>query len=311
MKIALRLCQFVAVIALAVTVGCGGVSRSRVVLWVANFGNAMRRRAIQRFVPAIVRSVWSTSLAASILLAPSHEAFAQARVAIPAVACPLMTMLGPRAVSVPRYIRVDVSTYWASRIAYYTIGEWGVGPLGRLGAFGPRGWHCQAHSGTGGAEITAFPGASGVSSVVKPGRIGLTAALQAGYGGHYVQVLQTGAPLFANLRAIAHLAARNPALAPMLSGVRIQPYVGEQTTHVSANLTRFCDPPRVRGSGDASGGSYPSCGVVTELWNGTASQGKAVLLVPDLRAFSITVPANDRLLIMELLKLNSAYDGKR
>lgn len=238
------------------------------------------------------------TLLALVLSTLPAQVSAQSRIEIPVVACPLQTMTGPQHVSTPSFVAVTapVPKQFQSQLVYYSIGT--------LGAFGPRGWHCHAHSGTSGSSIYVFPGTTDPFGTDLQGRIGLVMVLQLGYGGHYVEVLQTGAPLFADLRAIASKALKNPSEASMLKGVRLQAVSGEQVTHVAATVTTFCDPPRVRASGAGSGGAYKSCGVVTEDWSQVDK--KAEVAAPDLRVTSMTFPASSESLAQQIIALTGS-----
>jgi len=221
-----------------------------------------------------------------VALALSVAPLSAAAATVPVVACRLQTMAGLRSVSAPSSVGADIGRQWKGQIAYYTIGN--------LAVFAPAGWHCVGHSGTEGSELRVVPDASDLTRTDLHGHVGVVAALLAGYGGHYMDVLATGAPFFANLRAIA-----------AKEGTRAQPIAGEHLTYVSATQTMFCDPAQIRGTGGGSGGSYPSCGIATEDWRGTASQRKTTVFVPDLRILSITLQSNDRRLMVVLDRLNA------
>jgi len=222
-------------------------------------------------------------------LTPCGPAAAQARHAIPVTKCPLETMTGTESFSAPATVSVSVDAAVAQRVSYYTQGS--------VGAFAPRGWHCYGHSGTGAASLFVVPAANDPFGTNQRGQIGVTAMDLFGYGGHYVDVLATGAPLFANVRAVAASSGKN---------VRTQPARGERVTTLSPNLVNFCDAVGAPGTGAGSGGPYASCGVVRANWNGTAKQSKSSPLVPDLSITSITLQAKDQPLALALLNLNTA-----
>ena len=74
---------------------------------------------------------------------------------------------------------------------------------------------------------------------------------------------------------------------PELKSVSDQPIRGESVTRVSANVVKFCDPPKVRGVGDGSGGTYRSCGVAMIVGAIPSPQGRENF--PDLRVVSVTM----------------------
>ena len=164
-----------------------------------------------------------------VALALSVAPLSAAAATVPVVACRLQTMAGLRSVSAPSSVSADIGRQWKGQIAYYTIGN--------LAVFAPAGWHCVGHSGTEGSELRVVPDASDLTRTDLHGHVGVVAALLAGYGGHYMDVLATGAPFFANLRAIA-----------AKEGTRAQPIAGEHLTTFrrrkpcSAILLRFAGP---------------------------------------------------------------------
>lgn len=215
---------------------------------------------------------------------------------VPVVACSLQTMLGPEPVSVPETAIAVASAEWRARLAFYSYG-------GTTGVYGPRNWYCHAHSGTGGSVIyiTPDPG-DPFSGSTQRGRLGLTLLDEAGYGGHAVTVLESGAPLFANLRALARRPSIYPIGYPGLTDKQMEPIANEQVMHESATRATFCDPPGVHGSGVGSGGAYPSCGVAVEHMPGNP-RGQ---VAPDLRVFSVTLSQQDRAFMDLLVTLNGA-----
>jgi len=232
---------------------------------------------------------------------------ARASETVPVVICKEETMARQTvSVHAPPYVTATVSPALLQRIAFYAVSVFG-NDTRRIGVFGPRGWHCHAHSGTGGESVFVFPDKTDPFFFDLHGRIGEVFDLQLGYGGHFVEVLKTGAPLFTNLRAIARTAEENPQQAQLMnaSPKQLEPYSGERVAKLGEYTVRFCDPPGVNGTGSESGGDYPSCGVVKEDWNGSASQGKAYVVVPDLWVFSVALPTKDASLANELLKLNA------
>jgi hypothetical protein len=226
------------------------------------------------------------------VVAVQSGAAAQTQVAVPVVKCPLETMTGPESVSGPATVNVRTSKAWAAQIAFYSIGS--------IGALGPRGWHCQGHSGSSGATILVAPGAvPGLGDSLR-GRIGMQIAYYSGSTSGRSSVFEIGAPLFADLRALA-------PKAPATFGItvpRTQPIRGETLKRLSTTVVTFVDPPKLQGSGPGSGGAYPTYGVIVEDWKSPAKQSGTPL--PDLRLISITAPAKDASLMQELSVLNSS-----
>lgn len=211
-------------------------------------------------------------------------------------------MTGAVKVSAPATIKAAAGAQWQSKIAYYSMGTAGV--------FAPRGWHCFAHGGSGAMVINVAPAATDSFPNDTGGKIGITAMVWYAFGGHYALVLQKGTPLFANLRGIAfselHGANQSNFMKMQAGAMRYEPPKGEKVTVVSDSVVKFCDPPKVRGTGAGSGGAYPSCGVATEEWHGTAGESSSQPVIPDLHIFSITLPQAEQQFMNELMKLNGA-----
>jgi len=216
---------------------------------------------------------------------------AQAQFAVPVVKCPLETMTGAETVSAPATVNVRTSKAWAAQIAFYSIGS--------IGALGPRGWHCQGHSGSSGATILLAPGA--VPNLGDPlrGRIGMEIAYYSGSTSGRSSVFEIGAPLFADLRALAPKAAATFGI----TVPRTQPISGETLKRISTTVVTFVDPPKLQGSGPGSGGAYATYGVIVEDWKSPGKQAGTPL--PDLRLISITASAKQAALMQELSVLNS------
>jgi hypothetical protein len=183
-------------------------------------------------------------------------------------------MTGTQTVSAPASVSANVPASWDSRVAYYTIGI--------LGAYAPRGWHCAGRGGSSGASLVVVPGSVPGGDLNR--QIGVEVKLGSGGTSGRFTVLAAGGPLFPALRSLAtHWAGSDPAL----KSVSDQPIRGETVTRVSATVARFCDPPRVRGVGDGSGGAYESCGLATILGAIPSAQSRENF--PDLRVVSVTM----------------------
>jgi hypothetical protein len=235
----------------------------------------------------------------AILLAQASSGSAT----VPVVKCSYQTMSGAAKVSAPATVRAPIGAQWQSKIAYFSMGSAGV--------FAPRSWHCFAHAGTGAMVIGVAPPTTDSFPNDTAGKAGITSMVWYAYGGHFSLVLQKGTPLFANLRGIAfaELHGPNPSSYMKMQAVamRYEPPKGEKVTIVSDTVVKFCDPPKVRGSGAGSGGAYPSCGIATEDWhNGATTQDSSQPAIPDLHIFSITMPQSDQQFMRELMKLNGA-----
>jgi hypothetical protein len=218
--------------------------------------------------------------AAALVLGVSPGTMAATQATIPVVKCPLETMTGAESVSAPSSVRAAIPASWAAQISYYTIGS--------LGAFGPRGWHCAGNSGSSGATILIAPGAAPSFDEDLIGRICMRVALYSGSTSGRTSVLGIGAPLFANLRALAPKA---------------RPFPGERVNRVGADIVTVVDPPSVRGSSAGSGGAYTSYAVVIQEPQGAAAGGASAL--PDLRVISLTAPAKSAALMRQLVALNA------
>jgi hypothetical protein len=230
-----------------------------------------------------------SGVAAVALVALGTSASAQVEtVSIPTVRCPLQTMTGAESVKAPATVSARVSKPYAGQISYYTVGY--------VGAFGPRGWHCSGQAGSSGVVLLAGPNKA--PTLVNPGQIALQAALYSGDTSGRFSVLETGAPLFANLRALVKKVTATFGQPIQHS----QPIPGQKVTPVSANVASFVDPPKVQGAAAASGGGYTAWGVATELWPKSGAGSDPV--IPDLRVFSIAVPASQSGLAQTLVALN-------
>jgi hypothetical protein len=211
-------------------------------------------------------------------------------------------MTGTAKVSAPATVKAPAGAQWQSKIAYFSIGSAGV--------FAPRSWHCFAHGGAGATVINVAPGTTDSFPNDTGGKIGITSMVWYAYGGHFSLVLQKGTPLFANLRGIAfsELQGANQSnyMKMQAAAMRYEPPKGEKVTIVSDSVVKFCDPPKVRGTGAGSGGAYPSCGIATEDWHGTAGQSSSQPAVPDLHIFSVSMPQADQQFMHELMRLNGA-----
>ena len=159
----------------------------------------------------------------------------------------------------------------------------------------------QGQSGTTQAVVVVMPNRAALQATDLRGRIGVSASTKFGYGNHYIDVIAAGAPLLANLHA-AVARVKDPYAQQQLKSAHLQPYRGEAVTHVSVNVSKFCDPPGVRGTGEGSGGRYQTCGVAIEDWS-QASRGGGPVVAPDLKIVSITT--GDAALTQLLVRLNS------
>lgn len=221
---------------------------------------------------------------------------ADSAVSVPVVACSFHTMVGPQAVSVPETVTAVVNDAWRARIAFYSIGE-------NTGVYGPRNWYCHAHSGSNGFVMYVTPDeADPFPDANQQGRVELALLDGAGYGGHVLEVLDRGAPLFSNLRALARQPSTYPSGLPHLTDQQMEPIPNEQVLHESATRATFCDPPGVQGTGAGSGGRYPSCGAAVEHAERIARDQRA----PDLHIFSVTMPQSDRAFMDVLVRLNGS-----
>lgn len=217
-----------------------------------------------------------------------HAALAKPQ-AVPAVKCPFQTMTGTEAVTAPRSVSADVPAALAGHVSYYTVGV--------VGVFAPRGWHCIGHGGSEGVTLIVVPGA--VPSGDLDREIGVEAKLAEGQTSGRFVVFEKGGPLFPQLRVLAPSWQKDD---PLLQGVPTAPIRGESVTHVSKTISRFCDPPKLHGVGDGSGGAYQTCGIATTLGAIPPSVGSGAL--PDLRLISITTP--DRATLSALVSLNAS-----
>ena len=233
----------------------------------------------------------------AILLAQASSGSAN----VPVVKCSYQTVTGTAKVSAPATVKAAAGAQWQSKIAYFSMGTAGV--------FAPRSWHCFAHLGAGAMVINVAPAATDSFPNSPGGKVGITSMVWYGYGGHFSLVLQKGTPLFANLRGIAFSefqGANQNYMKMQAAMMRYEPPKGEKVTIVSDSVVKFCDPPKVRGTGAGSGGAYPTCGVATEDWHGNVGASSSQPAVPDLHILSITMPQADQQFMHELMKLNSA-----
>jgi hypothetical protein len=238
------------------------------------------RRAGMRSRTVIVSTLTLAALCAAPALAK--------RQSVPVVKCPFSSQASagrPVAVSASASVLADVPTSWASRVSYYTVGV--------LGAFAPRGWHCAGADGSGGTVLTVVPGNMPTAYNLDH-QIGISVELAWGFTSGRFTVLETGGPLFLEVRTLARQSAD-----PDLRNVSVQPIRGESVTRVSPRVARFCDPPGIRGVGNGSGGAYRSCGLATISPSGFP--GKNVL--PNLHLVSVTM--RDPATISVFVTLNS------
>jgi hypothetical protein len=199
------------------------------------------------------------------------------RVAVPVVACPLDTNLGPETVSVPASALANIPTGWADQVSFYSFGDRGI--------LAPKGWQCHGNRGTSGTFLSVTPGASSP-------KVGIWIEYWSPDASGRSTVFDVGSPLFADIRRVALIEKSHSDALPSVLSSRTTPWPGEIVTRPAQHLAKFCDPPHVKGTGDRSGGEYPVCGAVSEEPNPHSVPNPDQLDVPNLTVLSVLLPAN-------------------
>ena len=152
---------------------------------------------------------------------------------------------GAMSANVPASLVFAVTYYWSGRGAAY---------------LGPRGWRCTGQVGGNNTSVFEIR-----HPADKAGRVTyIDAAMSYGY------ILEIACPLFPE-------AGRS--LQADFGTACAEPPAAEVATPVSPTIVRFTDPAKTRGTGDGSGGAYPTTGAI--FWDGNTALKVSCALPPD------------------------------
>ncbi len=188
----------------------------------------------------MIRRLAACTCVLALGLVPGAET--HAAVTLPVVRCPTTYGVeGTKPRPVPRRLIAHTAAALAGRLAFYSNG-W-------VSLLGPRSWHCSGLvAADGNLSLSVLP--PYVADVSRQAAA-LTAFIPTACTGC---VAVTACPFFPEARKI------NPRVGCPRIPAR------ESIERRSAHAVAFDDPPRVRGTGNPSGGPYPAHGVV--LFNG-------------------------------------------
>ena len=146
----------------------------------------------------------------------------------------------------PSSLAVTLPARTAARVSFYSDGF--------VTVLGPKGWDCSGlEAADGGQSLSVFPAAQ---------RNPLSAEnLPASAAGVTVRLDYTGHGPGAGLVCALFPGTQAASIADSTGGCAAVPRA-ELVQHLSADVARFVDAPRVKGSGEPSGGRNASTGVV-------------------------------------------------